>query len=129
MALAATLVAGSIGIAFVATMMGLELTAGRKELAVLSAVGFSERARALVVVSETVTVAILGGILGVGLGVLTTLGVNAGIASALGVSSLATITPALVVYALLAAVAVGICAAPYPLYLTMRTNTLEELTR
>lgn len=129
MALAATLVAGSIGIAFVATMMGLELTAGRKELAVLSAVGFSERTRALVVVSETVTVAILGGILGVGLGVLTTLGVNAGIASALGVSSLATITPALVVYALLAAVAVGICAAPYPLYLTMRTNTLEELTR
>ena len=129
MSLAATLVAGSIGIAFVATMMGLELTAGRKELAVLSAVGFSERARALVVVSETVTVAILGGILGVGLGVLTTLGVNAGIASALGVPSLATITPVLVVYALLAAVAVGICAAPYPLYLTMRTNTLEELTR
>jgi len=40
--------------------MGLELTAGRQELAVLSAVGFSGRSRALVVVSETVTVAVLG---------------------------------------------------------------------
>lgn len=129
MALAATLVAGGIGIAFVATMMGLELTAGRKELAVLSAVGFSRRAQALVVMSETVTVAILGGILGVGLGVLATVGVNAAIASIIGVPSLATITPTLVVYALAAAVVVGFCAAPYPLYLTTRTNPLEELTR
>jgi len=32
MALAATLVAGGIGVAFVATMMGLELTAGRQEV-------------------------------------------------------------------------------------------------
>lgn len=129
MALAATLVAGGIGVAFVATMMGLELTAGRRELAVISAVGFSGRARALVVVSETVTVAVLGGILGVGLGALATVGVNAGVASAIGIPSLATITPALIGYALAAAVAVGVCAAPYPLYLTSRTNTLEELTR
>jgi putative ABC transport system permease protein len=129
MALAATLVAGGIGIAFVATMMGLELTAGRRELAVLSAVGFSGRARAVVVVSETVTVAVLGGLCGVGLGILATVAVNAGVASVIGVPSLATITPTLVVYALAAAVAVGFCAAPYPLYLTTRTNTLEELTR
>jgi len=129
MALAATLVAGGIGVAFVATMMGLELTAGRQELAVLSAVGFSGRSRALVVVSETVTVAVLGGILGVGLGALAIVGVNAGVSSAIGIPSLATITPALIGYALVAAVAVGLCAAPYPLYLTTRTNTLEELTR
>ena len=129
MALAATLVAGGIGVAFVATMMGLELTAGRRELAVLSAVGFSERARAGVVVSETVTVAVIGGIVGVGLGAVATVGVNAGIAATLGVPSLATVTPTLVGYALVAAVVVGLCAAPYPLYLANRTNTLEELTR
>lgn len=129
MALAATLVAGGIGVAFVATMMGLELTAGRKELAVLSAVGFSGRARAAVIVSETVTVAVIGGICGVVLGALATVGVNAGVASIVGVPSLATMTPALAVYALAAAVAVGFCAAPYPLYLATRTNTLEELTR
>lgn len=129
MALAATLVAGGIGVAFVATMMGLELTAGRRELAVLSAVGFSERARALVVVSETVTVAVLGGLVGVGLGTLTMVGVNAGVASTLGLPAIGTLTPGLIGYAFVAAVAVGVCAAPYPLYLTLRTNTLEELTR
>lgn len=129
MALAATLVAGGIGVAFVATMMGLELTAGRQELAVLNAVGFSGRARALVVVSETVTVAVLGGILGVCLGALATVAVNAGVGSTIGVPSLASITPLLLGYAFATAVAVGVCAAPYPLYLTSRTNTLEELTR
>lgn len=129
MALAAALVAGGIGVAFVATMMGLELTAGRRELAVLDAVGFSERARALVVVSETITVAVLGGVAGVALGLVATVGVNAGVASALGLSSLTRTPPWLAAYALVAAVVVGLCAAPYPLYLAASTDTLEELTR
>lgn len=129
MALAAALVAGGIGIAFVATMMGLELTAGRRELAVLDAVGLSGRVRAVVVVSETVTVAVLGGIAGVALGLVATAGVNAGVTSALGIPPLAERPPWLVGYAFAAAVAVGLCAAPYPLYLAATTDTLEELTR
>ena len=129
MAIAATVVAGGIGIAFVATMMGLELTAGRRELAVLSAVGFPRRSQALVIASETVTVAVLGGIFGVILGTAGTFAVNAGIASAIGIPSLAVVTPAVIAYGLAAAIAVGVAAAPYPLYLTFRTQTLEELTR
>lgn len=129
MAIAATVVAGGIGIAFVATMMGLELTAGRRELAVLSAVGFSRRSQALVVASETVTVAVLGGIIGVLLGTAGTVAVNAGIASTIGIPSLGVVTPAVIAYGLAAAIAVGVAAAPYPLYLTFRTQTLEELTR
>lgn len=127
MALAASVVAGGIGVAFVATMMGLELSAGRRELAVLNAVGFSRRTQALVVISETVTVAVIGGVLGVGLGALATLAVNAGVAAVIGVPSLATITPALVGYGFTVAILVGLCAAPYPLYLTVRTDTLEAL--
>jgi len=129
MALAAALVAGGIGVAFVATMMGLELTAGRRELAVLDAVGFSGGARALVVASETITLAVLGGIAGVALGLVATVGVNAGVASAIGIASLAETPPWLAAYALGAAVVVGVCAAPYPLYLAATTDTLEELTR
>ncbi|GAB6878823.1 hypothetical protein JCM17823_10970 [Halorubrum gandharaense] len=129
MALASALVAGGIGVAFVATMMGLELTAGRRELAVLDAVGFSWRTRALVVVSETLTVAALGGVVGVGLGLLATIGVNVGVASAVGIPSIATVSPLLVGYAFVAALVVGVCAAPYPLYLAAKTETLEELTR
>jgi hypothetical protein len=59
--------------------------------------------------------------------VLATLAVNAGVASAIGVPSLATITPAVAGYAFVVAILVGLCAAPYPLYLTVRTDTLEEL--
>jgi putative ABC transport system permease protein len=53
--------------------------------------------------------------------------VNAGVAAVIGVSSLATITPALVGYGFTVAILVGLCAAPYPLYLTVRTDTLEAL--
>lgn len=129
MAIAAALVAGGIGVAFVATMMGLELTAGRKELAVLNAVGFSQRAQALVIVSETVTVAVLGGILGVLLGIGGVAAVNTGVASGIGVTDLATVSVPLAGYAFATAIVVGVCAVPYPLYLTMKTNTLEELAR
>ena len=129
MALAAALVAGGIGVAFVATMMGLELTAGRQELAVLSAIGFSGPAQALVVAAETITVAVFGGIAGVLLGIAGTVAVNTGVASGIGVSSLGTISLPLVVYAFGMAIIVGVCAIPYPLYLTMKTNTLEELTQ
>lgn len=129
MALAAALVAGGIGVAFVATMMGLELTAGRRELAVLAAIGFSRRARAVVITAETVVVAIIGGILGVLLGIGGVVVVNSGVASGIGVASLATVSLPLVAYAFGVAILVGILAVPYPLYLTVRTNTLEELTR
>ena len=129
MALAATLVAGGIGVTFVATMMGLELTAGRRELAVLGAVGFSTRSRVLVVLTETVTVATLGGLGGILLGLGGVVGVNRGIEATIGVSQLATVTPSILVYALVAALVVGVLAAPYPLYLAIKTDVLTELTR
>ncbi|WP_233559322.1 MULTISPECIES: FtsX-like permease family protein [unclassified Halorubrum] len=129
MALAATVVAGGIGVAFVATMMGLELTASRQEIAILGAVGFSTRARVLVVITETVTVAILGGLLGVALGSVGIVGLNAAIAEFVGVTTLATLTPGIILYALAAAVAVGVLAVPYPLYLATQTDVLAALTR
>ncbi|WP_239640235.1 ABC transporter permease [Halorubrum coriense] len=129
MALAATLVAGGIGVAFVATMMGLELTAGRQELAILGAVGFSVRARVIVVMAETITVAVLGGVLGVSLGSVGVVGLNVAIAEFVGVATLATLTPGIILYALATAVTVGVLATPYPLYLATQTDVLATLTR
>jgi putative ABC transport system permease protein len=74
-------------------------------------------------------VAVLGGIAGVVLGAIATVGTNAGIESAIGVTALAETPPWLAAYAFGAAVVVGLCAAPYPLYLATNTDTLEELTR
>ena len=129
MAVAATVVAGGIGVTFVATMMGLELTASRQELAILGAVGFSARARVLVVITETITVAMLGGMLGVSLGGVGVVGVNVAIADFVGVTTLATLTPGIILYALAAAVAVGVLAVPYPLYLATHTDVLAALSR
>ncbi|GAB3411448.1 hypothetical protein GCM10027435_03050 [Haloparvum alkalitolerans] len=129
MALTASLVAGGIGVAFVATMMGLELTAGRRELAMLGAIGFSQRSRALLSVSETLIVSALGGLLGVVFGTAGILALNAGIAQTIGLSTVAELSLPLAGYAFVMALLVGLLSAPYPLYLALRTDTLEELTR
>lgn len=129
MALAAGLVSLGIGVAFVATMMGLELTATRQSLAVLGAVGFSGRSVALVLVVETVTVALLGGVVGVALGWLGIVGLNAGVAAWLDLPSAATFDPVLAGYGLVAAVVVALLSVGYPLYIAWRTELLPELTR
>ncbi|WP_321167775.1 ABC transporter permease [Halalkaliarchaeum desulfuricum] len=129
MALAASVVAGGIGIAFVATMMGLEVTANRRELATLAVVGFSARSRALVVTAEAVTVTVAGGLLGVALGAVGLLALNAGVARAVGVPAVGTLSPWIVAYGLGIAILIGIVTAPYLSYLGLRTDTLAELSR
>lgn len=129
MAVGSGLVALGIGVAFVATMMGLELTATRQSLAILDAIGISRLSVALVLLSETVTIAVLGGLLGIGLGALGIVGVNAGIGEVVDLPAVATFEPVLVGYGLAAAVTVGVVSVLYPLYLARRTDTLAELTR
>lgn len=129
MALSASAIAAGIGVAFVATMMGLEVTASRREIATLAAVGFTARSRTLVVVAESVTVTALGGIGGVALGAVGIGLLNAGVANSLGVPTIAELTPGIVAYGLGVAVAIGLLAAPYLAYLAWRTDTLAELSR
>jgi putative ABC transport system permease protein len=83
----------------------------------------------LVVITETITVAMLGGMLGVSLGGVGVVGVNVAIAEFVGVTTLATLTPGIILYALAAAVAVGVLAVPYPLYLATHTDVLAALSR
>lgn len=129
MALASIIVAGGIGVLFVATMMGLELAATRREIAVLSAVGFSGWSQALIVVTETVSVALLGGVLGVCLGAGGIFAINEGVINVIPVDTVAVFTPELVPVGLLVAIAVGLLASPYPLVMARRTDVLEVLER
>lgn len=129
MALASGLVALGIGVAFVTTMMGLELTATRQSLAVLDGVGYSWSSIALLLAAETVTIVVLGGAAGIVLGAVGIVGVNAGLADAVNLPAVATFDPSLVVYGMATAVTVGILSVVYPLYIARRTDTLGELTR
>ncbi|SDJ94437.1 putative ABC transport system permease protein [Halovenus aranensis] len=129
MALTAGITSLGIGALFVATMMGLELNASRQRLAVLSAIGFSRLSISLVLVAETVTVAVLGGVIGTGLGLGCVVGLNAGLAEMIGLPAVAVLDSVLVVYGIVTAAVVGLLATGYPLYIARRTTVLEELTQ
>lgn len=129
MAAAAFVTALVVGVLFTATMMGLEVSTDRTALGTLTALGYSGRSLTVLVIAETLSLAVVGGILGVGLGGLATLGVNALAQRIFGVSSLAVFEPALFGYGLAVAFVIGICAAPYPIWLSRRTDPLAVIRR
>jgi putative ABC transport system permease protein len=125
--LTAVLAAVVVGTLFVATMMGLELHAARRELAVLAAIGYRTRSRALVVVVETFAMTFLGAALGTGLGVAGIALTNRVGARVFGVDSVAVFDPVLVGAAAVVATLIAALASVYPVWLTRRTDVLEVL--
>ncbi|WP_416840432.1 FtsX-like permease family protein [Haloferax sp. DFSO52] len=128
MAAISLVVAVLVGVLFVATMMGLEVTADRKNLAVLAAMGYSTGSRTLLVVSETVLVATVGGVVGVVFGIGGISLTNAITQELLGVR-VALFDPILVAYSVGVAALIGLVSSVYPAWLTWRTPTLEAMSR
>lgn len=126
-AVAAAITALLVGTLFVATLMGLEITADRANIATLAAIGMSWRARVLLVVFETVCISVIGGVIGVGLGLGGIELANRGAQLWLGVGSIARFHPALIGIGIGMAVLIGLLAAPYPVWITHRTDPLEVL--
>ena len=127
MAAAAFVTALVVGVLFTATMMGLEVSTDRTALGTLTALGYSGRSLTVLVIAETLSLALAGGVIGVFLGGLATLGVNALARNVFGVASLAVFRPALLGYGLIVALGIGICAAPYPIWLSRRTDPLAVI--
>jgi putative ABC transport system permease protein len=126
-ALTAVLTAVVVGTLFVATMMGLELHADRRQLAVLAAIGYRTRSRAFLVVVETFVLTFLGAALGTGLGVGGIYLTNRLADSYLGVDSVAVFDPLLVAAAAVVAAVIAAFASIYPVWLTRRADVLEVL--
>ncbi|MFC6993601.1 FtsX-like permease family protein [Haladaptatus sp. GCM10025707] len=61
-AVTALLVALVIGTLSIATTMGLAVAADQRDRAVLAAIGISRRSRSVLLVTQTLTVALLGGL-------------------------------------------------------------------
>lgn len=129
MAVAAFITALVVGVLFTATMMGLEVSTDRTALGTLTALGYSSRSLTVLIIAETLSLALVGGVLGVGLGGLTTVGVNLLARTAFGVTSLAVFRPALLGYGLVVALGIGLCAAPYPIWLSRRADPLAVIRR
>jgi putative ABC transport system permease protein len=126
-ALTAVLTAVVVGTLFVATMMGLELHADRRRLAVLAAVGYRTRSRALLVVAETFVLTFVGAGVGAGLGIGGIVLTNQVAGQYLGVSEIAIFDPILVGAAGVVAFGIAGLASIYPTWLTRRTDVLEVL--
>lgn len=129
MSLTAVVIATAIGLLFVATTMGLEITAERQVLAVLGAVGYPPLDRAILMIARTFGLTLVGGVIGVGLGYIGIQVVNLGATTALGVGRVGIFQPLLAVAGIAVALIIGALTSPYLYALTTRTNVLEEITR
>jgi putative ABC transport system permease protein len=128
-AVAAAIAALLVGTLFVATLMGLEITADRGNIATLAALGMSVRSRLLLVTFETICISLIGGIVGIGIGYVGMLLVNYASRSAIGIGAIARFHPALIGFGIAVALLIGLLAAPYPVWISHRTNVLEVLNQ
>ncbi len=128
-AVAALVSAVVVGVLLVTTLMGLEVSAGRQHLGTMAAVGVGRRTRSILVAVETLVVAALGGLTGIGLGWLGVLGVNALGSATLGAGVVARFDPVLVGYAVVVSLVIGALGAVYPVVLSRRTTVREVLSR
>ncbi|WP_135854076.1 ABC transporter permease [Halorussus salinus] len=129
MGLAALLIAVVVGTLFVATTQGLQVEADSEQLATLTAIGFSRRARAVLLVVQALALTLVGGLLGIVLAYATTFVTNYAATRAIAPVPIAYFHPLLVVYGLGVSVFIGILVAPYLLAMEGRTEGVAEVIR
>lgn len=129
MGVAAFVIALVVGVLFTATMMGLEVTNDRRTLGTLTAIGYSPASVTLLVMTETVSLAAFGGLVGTVLGGLSLFGINQVVAEVFAIPALAVIEPTLFVYGFATAVLIGVLAIPYPIWLSRRSDVLSVIRR
>lgn len=127
--LSAFVVAVVVGTLFVSTTMGMELAAGSRQRAVLSALGVSPGSRVAIVALQALVVALLGGLAGVVLAILGVAVTNALATTFLSDVPIAAFRPLLVVYGLGVALLIGLLSLPYLVAVSLRNTTMEAITR
>lgn len=123
-ALAVALVVGGLS---ASSSMGVAVAASSRERALLSALGFSPRSRAVVLAIEALVLAILGGLLGVAIWLASVPVVNRIGRSYVAETRVVSVHAELVAYGLGVAVVIGLLVLPYLLWIGRRTTRLEAL--
>ena len=117
-----------VGVLFVTTLMGLEVSADRQQLSALVAMGYSNRSLSTLMTAETVVISVLGGVCGIGVGFLGILGANALGNRLFGLERVAVFQPVLAGYAIGVALLIGLVGAIYPVWLSRRGDVVEVLS-
>lgn len=129
MGVAALIIAIVVGALFVATTQGLQVEADSEQLATLTAIGFSRRARAVLLVVQALALTLVGGALGVVLAYVTTAVTNYAATRAIAPVPIADFHPLLVVYGLGVSAFIGLLVVPYLLAMERRTKGVAEVIR
>ena len=129
MAVAALLIAVVVGALFVATTQGLQVEADSEQLAALSAMGFSRRGRATLLVGQALALTLVGGVLGIGLAYVAVVVTNVAATRSIAPVPIADFHPLLVVYGLGVSALIGLLVAPYLLAMEGRTEGVTEVIR
>lgn len=127
MGIAAFVVSVIIGVLFTATTMGLEITHDRQFIAILNAVGYTERSIGFVVALQVVTVCLIGGISGSLVGIGGIYAINTLLAQTLSLPAVGIIDLRLIPYGITTAIIIGLLSLPYPVWLARRTTITETL--
>jgi len=123
LALSGLVVALVVGTLFVCTTMGMEIVADRRMLSTMAALGLCRRSRLVIVAVQTLSVVLVGGILGVCLGALGIGLADRAVAFAVGIDGAATFHPALLAYGVVVAGLVGVLSIPYVLVVSSYVAT------
>jgi putative ABC transport system permease protein len=127
LSITAFLIAIIVGTLFVMTMTGLEISADRKQLATLAAIGLSGRSRFTLLAVQTTVVTLIGGLLGVIVGFAGLRLVNEIATRTLTSVSVATAEPFMIAYGLAVAVVIALLSMPYVGLLLRRVGTVSEV--
>lgn len=126
MSIAAGLIALIVGTLTITTTVGFEVLADSQSRAVLGAIGVSRSTRILLVATETLTTAIIGGIAGVVASVVAILGINV-IGQTVTAVPLAVISAQFLAAGFLMAIVIGIVAVPVVMVFTNRGSLMDAL--
>jgi len=127
LAAAGFIVALVVGVLFVATTLGLEVTTDRRLWATLSAIGFSARSRAFLLFAQIGLLALVGGVLGVILGRLGVFAANTAVGTVFENTLVAVYPIEFVGLGLTMALVVAVLTTPYLLWLTTRGTVTDTL--
>ncbi|MFC6716027.1 FtsX-like permease family protein [Natrialbaceae archaeon GCM10025810] len=131
LATSVTMLVVGIGICtlFIATTSGLLVERERRTLAVLTAVGFPRRSRLAIISVMSLSLTVVGGVVGIVLGYAGIALTNAVAMATVTSSPIAATDPRFIPYGLSVAIIAGVLALPYPLYLATNTDVIAELQR
>ena len=126
MSIAAGIIALLVGGLTIITTTGFEVADDAESRAVLAAMGVSTATRSFLVAAETLVTALIGGILGVTIWLVSTLIINV-VGRDIASVPLAVLRPELAVYGLVAALVVGLASLPILVVFLNRGPLTEAL--